>query len=171
MVRKAGRSCGHAISTSFRVTSRFEDPRSTRPDAEAAGTTTMSALQNADRRVDDYLDSLPVWQKELCAQVRRLIHEAEPEIEETIKRRDRPYFLLQGNVCALQATKDHVNIFIYDPVVTDPQKIINQGEGNKTARAIQIFEHETLNEAAFKRLISAVAANNRAGGWRRLSQP
>jgi hypothetical protein len=41
---------------------------------------------------------------------------------------------------ALQATKDHVNLFIYDPAVPDPEGIINQGHGNATARAIQIYE-------------------------------
>jgi hypothetical protein len=31
---------------------------------------------------------------------------------ETIKRTDRPYFVLGGNVCALFAAKDHVNLFL-----------------------------------------------------------
>lgn len=100
--------------------------------------------------------------------VRQLIHDAEPEIEETIKRGDRPYFVLNGNVCALQATKDHINVFIYDPIAADPEKIINQGEGNITARSIQIYENDTLNESAFMSLVAAVANNNRAGGWRKL---
>lgn len=121
-----------------------------------------------DKKVDAYINSLPSWQKAICQQVRELVHKAEPEIEETIKRGNRPYFVLQGNVCALQATKDHINIFIYDPVAPDPEKIINQGEGNLTARSIQIYENQTLNDDAFTNLIRAVAGNNRAGGWRKL---
>jgi hypothetical protein len=123
-----------------------------------------------DARVDAFISGLPAWQREVCRQVRQWVHEAEPDIEETIKRRDRPYFELQGNVCALQATKDHVNVFIYDPIAPDPHGIINQGQGNMTARSIQMFENDTLNEGAFKRLITAVANNNRAGGWRKLQQ-
>lgn len=122
-----------------------------------------------DKRVDAFVDSLPAWQKVICRQVRELIHEAEPRIKETIKRGDRPYFVFQGNVCALQTTKDHINIFIYDPIAPDPEKIINQGQGNLTARSIQVYENQTLNEGAFKSLIGAVVRNNKAGGWRQLS--
>jgi len=121
-------------------------------------------------QVDDFINALPEWQKQLCSRVRELIHQAEPEIEETIKRSDRPYFVLNGNICALQATKDHVNIFIYDPIAPDPQHIINQGHDNQTARAIQMYETDTLNEDSFMALISAVTTNNRAGGWRKLKK-
>jgi len=119
-------------------------------------------------QIDAFINSLPAWQKDVCAKVRELVHHAEPDIEETIKRGNRPYFVLDGNICALQATKDHVNVFIYDPIAPDPYHIINQGHGNETARSIQIYEHDTLNEAAFKQLVSAVVNNNRAGGWRNL---
>ena len=124
--------------------------------------------QTNDSRVDDFISRLPDWQKNLCIEIRKLIHEAEPDIQETIKRGDRPYFVLDGNICAFQATKDHVNVFIYDPIAPDPGKIINQGEGNLTARSIQIYENQPLNEDAFKELIKAVTTNNRAGGWRKL---
>lgn len=128
----------------------------------------MSQLKNTDDRVDSFINYLPAWQKDICSRVRQLIHEAEPDIEETIKRGDRPYFVLKGNVCAFQATKDHINVFIYDPIAPDPKEIINQGEGNLTARSIQIYEEQKLNETAFKNLIKAVADNNRRGGWRKL---
>lgn len=121
-----------------------------------------------DAQIDNFISKLPDWQQAKCIQVRQLVHEAEPEIEETIKRTDRPYFVLHGNVCALQATKDHINIFIYDPLAPDPEHLINQGHGNKTARAIQVHETDTLNEQAFINLVRAVASNNRAGGWRKL---
>lgn len=130
----------------------------------------MSDFIHTDERVDRFIHALPGWQKELCLRVRQLIHEAEPDIEETIKRGDRPYFVLQGNVCAFQATKDHVNIFIYDPIAPDPEKIMNQGEGNLTVRSIQLYRDQHLNEAAFKDLVRAVVSNNRSGGWRKLKR-
>ena len=58
--------------------------------------------------------------------------------------------------------------FIYDPIVPDPEGIINQGQGNLTARAIQIRQGETINKGALLHLFQAVIANNRAGGWRKL---
>jgi len=117
---------------------------------------------------DDFLAALPDWQRRICSRVRALIHEAEPAVEEMIKRGDRPYFVLAGNICALQAAKDHINIFIYDPIAPDPDGIINQGQNNKTARAIQLYQNDRLHERAFKSLIKGVADNNRAGGWRKL---
>jgi hypothetical protein len=121
-----------------------------------------------DPRVDDYIGRLPDWQQAICQRVRELAHAADPELEETIKRSVQPYFVLQGNVCALLATKDHVNVFIYDPTVADPDAIINQGHGNATAKAVQIYSGDEVNEAALVAMFRAVIANNRAGGWRRL---
>jgi len=56
-------------------------------------------------------------------------HAADPDVTETIKRTKQPYFTLHGNICALLGAKDHLNIFIYDPIVPDPEGIINQGQG------------------------------------------
>jgi hypothetical protein len=65
----------------------------------------------ADPRVDAYIDALPDWQQAICREVRDLVHAADHEVAETIKRTNRPYFVLQGNICALLAAKDHVNCF------------------------------------------------------------
>jgi hypothetical protein len=127
----------------------------------------MSATRS--RLVDEVIAAMPGWEREICERVRDLIHDAEPEIEETIKFRDRPYFVCHGNVAALLAARDHVDVFIYDPIAPDPHHVINQGEGNATARAIQIHQGDVLDEAGFTMLIAAVVANNRAGGWRRLA--
>jgi hypothetical protein len=64
--------------------------------------------------VDAYINALPDWQQAICRQVRDLVHAADPEVTETIKRTRQPYFVLEGNVCALLAAKDHVNVFLYD---------------------------------------------------------
>jgi hypothetical protein len=119
---------------------------------------------------DTYISALPQWQQEVCNYVRGLIHQAMPDIVEEIKFKNRPYFTLQGNVCALLAAKDHVNIFIYDPIAPDPAGIINQGQSNATARAIQIYKGGAFNDKAFIELIKAVAENNRKGGWRKITR-
>jgi hypothetical protein len=127
----------------------------------------MSA--SGDPRVDSYIAGLPVWQQAVCQKVRALAHAADDAVEETVKRSVRPYFVLNGNICALLAVKTHVNVFIYDPTVPDPSGIINQGHHNATAKAIQIHQDDDINEKALLELFRAVVANNRAGGWRRLS--
>jgi hypothetical protein len=122
-----------------------------------------------DPRVDAYIDSLPSWQRAICREVRDLVHGADPEVEETIKRTDRPYFVLQGNICALLAAKDHVNIFLYDgAIVPDPEGIITGGHDNATARTVAVREGETINRRALTAMFKQIIANNRAGGWRRL---
>ncbi len=82
----------------------------------------------ADPRVDAYIEALPDWQQAICRQVRELVHAADPEVAETIKRTVQPYFVLQGNICALLAAKDHVNVFLYDGgIVPDSEGIITAG--------------------------------------------
>jgi hypothetical protein len=124
---------------------------------------------DADPRVDAYIDALPAWQQAICRQVRALVHEADPAVEETVKRRVQPYFVLQGNVCALLATKDHVNVFLYDgAIVPDPEHIITGGHDNKTARTVAIYRDEPINAPALTAMFRQIIANNRAGGWRRV---
>ncbi len=118
--------------------------------------------------VDAYLADLPEWQRAISEQLRELVREADPEIEETIKRTVHPYFVLKGNVCALLATKDHVNLFLYDPTVTDPEGVINQGHGNATARSIQVYEGDEINRSAVIAILREIVEHNRRGGWRTL---
>jgi hypothetical protein len=125
----------------------------------------------ADPRVDAYIGALPGWQQDICQQVRDLVHAADPQVAETIKRRDRPYFVLDGNICALLAARDHVNVFLYDGgIVPDPEGIITGGHDNKTARTVAIREGETINAPALTAIFSQIIANNRAGGWRKLKR-
>jgi hypothetical protein len=122
-----------------------------------------------DPRVDAYIDPLPAWQQQICRRVRDLAHAADPAVEETIKRRVQPYFVLEGNICSLLAAKDHVNVFLYDGgLVPDPEGIITAGHDNQTARTVAFREGESINEPALKAMFRAIVANNRAGGWRKL---
>src|SRR5262245_57305398 len=120
------------------------------------------------QKIDEYIHALPDWQRQICMKARKLIHQAEPDIKEEVKFTNRPYFTYKGNVCALLPAKEHVNIFIYDPIAPDPDGIINQGHDNQTARAIQIAKDEFPDEKSFIELIKAVVANNEKGGWRNL---
>ncbi|MFF4026507.1 MULTISPECIES: DUF1801 domain-containing protein [Nocardia] len=123
----------------------------------------------ADPRVDAYIDALPAWQRDICRQVRALVHAADADVAETVKRRVRPYFVLDGNICALLATKTHVDIFLYDgAMVPDPEGIITGGHDNTTARTVAIREGETINAPALSAMLRQIIANNRAGGWRKL---
>ena len=124
-----------------------------------------------DSRVDAYIDPLPPWQQRICREVRDLVHEADPEVEETIKRTVQPYFVLQGTVIALLAAKDHVTVFLYDGgLAPDPDGLITGGQGNETGRFIAIREEDAINRPAMLALFRAIIAGNRAGGWRKLKK-
>ena len=131
------------------------------------------AAYEKDPRVDAYIDALPPWQQAICHEVRDLVHEADPEVEETIKRTVQPYFVLRGNICALLAAKDHVNVFLYDGgIVPDPEGIITAGHDNQTARTVEVRQGETVNRSALLAMFRQIVADNRAGGWRKLkAQP
>jgi hypothetical protein len=121
--------------------------------------------------VDAYLDALPAWQRALCERLRELVHGVDPGMAETVKRRVRPYFVLDGNVCALLAAKDHVNLFLYDGgIVPDPHGILTGGQGNSTARTVAFGPEDGIPVGPLTEMLRAVVANSRAGGWRRLKE-
>jgi hypothetical protein len=126
---------------------------------------------SVDPRVDAYIDALPEWQQAICREVRDLVHAADPEVVETIKFSNRPYFVLEGNICALLAAKDHVNVFLYDgAIVPDPEKIITGGHDNTSARTVAVRQGEPINARALTAMFEQIIANNRAGGWRKLKR-
>lgn len=126
-------------------------------------------MTTRDPRVDDYLAPLPAWQRETLEQVRDILHRADPEMAETIKRTVQPYFVCHGNVAAFLAARDHVNVFVYDGgIVPDPQGLITAGHENRTARTIGFREGDVVQPDALLEFFRRLVADNRAGGWRTL---
>ena len=77
--------------------------------------------------------------------------------------------MLDGNICALLAARDHVNVFLYDgAIVPDPEGIITAGHDNKTARTVAVRQGEAINTSALTAMFRHIIANNRAGGWRKV---
>jgi hypothetical protein len=129
----------------------------------------VELMSGTDPRVDAYIDALADWQQAICREVREIAHGVDPEMTETVKRKGQPYFVLQGNVCALLAAKDHVNVFLYDgAIVPDPDGIITGGHGNTTARMVAVGRGEAVPREPLAEMLQRIVANNRAGGWRKL---
>jgi hypothetical protein len=126
-------------------------------------------MSTRDPRVDDYLAPLPDWQRETLEQVREVLHRADPEMTETIKRTVQPYFVCHGNVAAFLAARDHVNVFVYDGgIVPDPHGLVTAGHQNTTARTIAFHEGDAVPLDALLEFFTHLVADNRAGGWRTL---
>ncbi len=111
-------------------------------------------------KIDQQITDTPGWKGEMLKMLRKLIHEADPEITEEWKW-GTPVFTHKGMVCALGAFGDHVKInFFKGATLKDPNKLFNAGLDAKTTRAIDIFEGDKINEAKLKDLIKEAVALN-----------
>ena len=125
--------------------------------------------ESASASIDEKIKELGDWRGETLAWVRRLIRDADPEIQEEWKwvkpsSAGTPVWSHDGGVCTGETYKQVVKLTFYRGAsLPDPRKLFNSSLEGNTRRAIDIREGEKLNEAAFKELIrSAVAANSAA---------
>jgi len=133
----------------------------------------MAASESITKRIEELGD----WRGETLARVRRLIHDADPEIEEEWKWEKpssggTPVWSHDGGVCTGESYKQVVKLtFFRGASLEDPEKLFNSSLEGNTRRAIDIREGEKVDEAAFKELIrSAVAANSAARARRASSK-
>lgn len=122
----------------------------------------MSAAASAN--IDKRIEALGDWRGETLARVRKLIHDADPEIVEEWKWRGVPVWEHDGIVCTGETYKEVVKLtFARGAALPDPKKLFNASLDGNVRRAIDISEGGKLNETAFKTLIrAAVAANQEA---------
>jgi hypothetical protein len=133
-----------------------------KPGAEA-----KRATGAASRLIDERIRSLGDWRGETLAEVRRLIHEADPDIVEECKwikpsnPLGAPVWSHAGIVCTGEAYKEVVKLtFARGASLEDPRGLFNSSLGGNTRRAIDIREEEVLDAEAFKALILAAVAEN-----------
>jgi hypothetical protein len=120
--------------------------------------------QTASVNITKRIEELGDWRGETLARVRRLIHDADPDIEEEWKWRGVPVWSHDGIVCTGESYKQVVKLtFARGASIDDPEKLFNASLEGSTRRAIDITESESINEAAFRQLIrTAVTANTAA---------
>jgi len=113
------------------------------------------------QQIDKLIAGLPDWRGKTLATLRRVVHEADPEIVEEWKWMGTPTFYRNGLVLLINAHKDKVKLtFLEGASLPDPDKLFNAGlEGNKW-RAIDFLEGDKVNERALKALVRAAVARN-----------
>ena len=133
------------------------------PGAEAKPETRTAA----SRQIDERIRSLGDWRAETLAEVRRLIHEADPDIVEECKwvkptnPLGVPVWSHAGIVCTGEVYKQVVKLtFARGASLADPQGMFNSSLEGNTRRAIDIREGEVLDTEALKALIQAAVAEN-----------
>ena len=122
----------------------------------------------ASAKITKRIRELGDWKGETLARVRRLIHAADPDIQEEWKWMGTPVWSHDGGVCTGESYKQVVKLtFFRGASLKDPKKLFNASLEGNTRRAIDLREGERINEAAFKQLIRvAVAANSAARAQR-----
>lgn len=113
------------------------------------------------QRIDDKIAALGGWRGETLARVRALIHEADPDVIETVKWGGVPVWEHGGIITTGETYKTAVKLtFARGASVADPTGLFNASLEGNARRAIDIREGEAINEEAFKALIRAAVALN-----------
>jgi hypothetical protein len=122
------------------------------------------AVESASALIDARIKELGDWRGTTLAKVRKIVHEADPEIVEEWKWRGTPVWSHGGIVCTGETYKNAVKMtFAKGAVLKDPAGLFNSSLDGNVRRAIDIHEGEKIDEAALKDLIRAAVALNLKG--------
>lgn len=114
------------------------------------------------RLIDDRIAALGDWRGERLARIRALIHEALPDVVETVKWAGVPVWERHGILCTGETYKDKVKLtFAKGASVPDPSGLFNASLDGNARRAIDLFQDSDIDDAAFRSLIIAAAALNK----------
>ena len=117
--------------------------------------------------IDAKIAGLGDWRGATLATLRALIHAADPAVEETVKWQKPsnpagvPVWEHAGILCTGETYKDKVKLtFAKGAALADPKALFNSSLDGNTRRAIDLFEGDGVDEAAFKALIRAAVEAN-----------
>ena len=118
---------------------------------------------NPSEIIDKQIAALTDWRGKMLANLRKIIHDADPEIIEELKWKGHPCWSHDGIITVATPLKDKLKLtFIEGASLADPDKLFNAGLGGNMWRAIDFHEGDRINERAFKDIIRAAVAHNRA---------
>jgi hypothetical protein len=121
-------------------------------------------VESASALIDERIKELGDWRGKTLAKVRKLIHQADPDIVEEWKWMGTPVFSHDGIVCTGETYKSVVKLtFARGAALEDPSGLFNSSLDGNVRRAIDIREGETIDEAALKDLVRAAVALNLEG--------
>jgi hypothetical protein len=117
--------------------------------------------------IDEMIEKTPDWRGQALARLRRIIHDADPDITEEVKWKrpsnpmGAPVFEHDGIVCTGSILKERVRLsFPGGYGLPDPTHVLSAvTEGNKT-RIIEVREGQEIDESALKAVIRAAVDRN-----------
>ncbi|OFS91621.1 hypothetical protein HMPREF3113_14115 [Stenotrophomonas sp. HMSC10F06] len=133
------------------------------PNARSTPRAAMASEPSASQQIDARIQSLEDWRGEALSRIRALIHQVDPDVVETWKWRGVPVWEHHGILCTGETYKAAVKLtFAKGASLPDPNGLFNASLEGNTRRAIDLHEGDTINATAFKALIRAAMALNRA---------
>jgi hypothetical protein len=126
----------------------------------------MAERSDASRQIDARIKELSDWRGATLSDVRAIIAEADPEVVEEWKWKKAsnpgtPVWSHSGDICTGETYKNVVKLtFFKGAVLDDPSGLFNSSLEGKVRRAIDIGEHDSIDDAALKHLIQAAVALN-----------
>lgn len=119
----------------------------------------MSA--NASRQIDELIAGLDDWRGDRMAEIRKIIHEVDPDVIEEWKWMGTPVWSHDGMYVLANAHKQKVKLqFFHGAHLPDPKKLFNAGLGGNKWRAIDFFEGDKVNKSALKALLREAISYN-----------
>ena len=128
-------------------------------------TTTEADTRSPSDLIDGRIASLDDWRGTTLAQIRALIHDAEPDVVEEWKWRGVPTWYANGKIiCTGETYKNAVKAtFAKGATLDDPKRLFNSSLDGNVRRAIDFHEGDAIDEEAFKALVRAASAANGGG--------
>jgi len=127
-------------------------------------TTSDTAGPPASELIDRRIAELGDWRGETLARMRALIHQADPDVEETWKWKGTPVWEHDGVICTGESYKDKVKLtFAKGASLDDPAGLFNSSLDGNVRRAIDIPEGVEIDAGAFTELVRDAVALNAAG--------
>nr|QLH55411.1 DUF1801 protein [Archangium gephyra] len=163
--RTTKKAAAKKTTASKKTATAAKKPAARRVAAKAAkpskAVARSSDSMSASERIDQRIASLGDWRGVRLAEIRKLIHEVDPEVVEDWKWMGTPVWSHNGMYVLANPHKDKVKItFFHGSQLPDPKKLFNGGlEGGKW-RAIDLREGDKLDTTAFKALLRAAVAYN-----------
>jgi len=118
--------------------------------------------------IDQRIRELGDWRGNVLKRMRKLIHEADPDVVEEWKWKKAtspgtPVWSHDGGLCTGESYKEVVKLtFFQGASLKDPARLFNSSLEGNTRRAIDIRQDDAIQDAAFKELIRAAVAFNLA---------
>jgi hypothetical protein len=128
-----------------------------------------SGGQSASDQITKRIAELDDWRGETLERMRKLIHEADPDVAEEWKwvspsKPGTPVWSHDGIICTGESYKSAVKLtFAKGASLTDPKRLFNSSLEGNVRRAIDIHEGEEVDPAAFKALVREAVALNGSG--------